>query len=42
MNAPARDYFDVVDSEGRRFWLFREGVMGRQSGPARWFVHGLS
>jgi protein ImuB len=41
-NAPARDYFDVVDSEGRRFWLFREGVLEPESAPARWFVHGLS
>jgi protein ImuB len=41
-NAPARDYFNVVDSEGRRFWLFREGVLRRESGPMRWFVHGLS
>jgi protein ImuB len=30
-----RDYFDVEDADGRRFWLFR--VM--QSG--RWFLHGL-
>jgi protein ImuB len=41
-SAPARDYFNVVDSEGRRFWLYREGVSGQESAPARWFVHGLS
>jgi protein ImuB len=41
-SAPARDYFNVVDSEGRRFWLYREGVFGQESAPARWFVHGLS
>ena len=41
-NAPARDYFNVVDSEGRRFWLYREGVFGQESALARWFVHGLS
>lgn len=37
-----RDYFNVVDSEGRRFWLYREGVSGPESAQARWFVHGLS
>ena len=41
-NGAARDYFNVVDSEGRRFWLYREGVFGQESALARWFVHGLS
>jgi protein ImuB len=40
-----RDYFRVEDSNGRRFWLYREGLYGAQSalqvnGP-RWFVQGL-
>ena len=26
---------------GRRFWLFREGLYGRETTAARWFVHGL-
>jgi protein ImuB len=30
-----RDYFDVEDSTGRRFWLFRVLETGR------WFVHGV-
>ncbi|MDP2357074.1 MAG: DNA polymerase Y family protein [Beijerinckiaceae bacterium] len=45
--APAltRDYFRVEDSNGRRFWLYREGLYGAQgalqvNGP-RWFVQGL-
>jgi protein ImuB len=36
-----RDYFRVEDREGRRFWLYREGLYGAEAGPPRWFVHGL-
>ncbi|HMQ57145.1 MAG TPA: DNA polymerase Y family protein [Rhizobiaceae bacterium] len=38
-----RDYYRVEDVEGRRFWLFREGLFGpRGDGAApRWFMHGL-
>lgn len=37
-----RDYFQVEDEEGARFWLFRsgDGVDGR-TGDLRWFVHGV-
>lgn len=38
-----RDYYRVEDTEGRRFWLYREGLYqltGPQN-PPRWFVHGL-
>ncbi len=36
-----RDYYRVEDHEGRRFWIFREGVAGDGRGGApRWFVHG--
>ncbi|MXO86555.1 DNA polymerase Y family protein [Altererythrobacter aurantiacus] len=40
--ARLRDYYHIEDSQGRRFWLFREGLAddGRGSNP-RWFVHGL-
>jgi len=38
---PTRDYYLVEDSGGRRFWLFREGLYGRETAAARWFVHGL-
>lgn len=34
------DYFRVEDVEGRRFWMFRRGLYGEETGP-RWFVHGL-
>ncbi len=35
-----RDYYRVEDSEGRRFWLFRQGLYGEET-PPRWFIHGL-
>jgi protein ImuB len=38
---PTRDYYLVEDSTGHRFWLFREGLYGRETTAARWFVHGL-
>ena len=36
-----RDYFRVEDHEGRRFWLYREGLPddGRGGAP-RWFMQG--
>ena len=37
---PTRDYYIVEDEAGRRFWLFREGLYGRDA-RSRWFVHGL-
>jgi protein ImuB len=39
--ASTRDYYLVEDVEGHRFWLFREGLYGRETAAARWFVHGL-
>jgi protein ImuB len=39
--APTRDYYLIEDSGGRRFWLYREGLYGREPAPTRWFVHGL-
>jgi protein ImuB len=38
---PTRDYYLVEDSAGHRFWLYREGLYGREPTAARWFVHGL-
>ncbi len=37
-----RDYYKVEVSEGRRFWIFREGILGdgRGSDP-RWFLQGI-
>ncbi|MCW5713295.1 MAG: DNA polymerase Y family protein [Bauldia sp.] len=36
-----RDYFRVEDRTGQRFWLFREGLYGRDEGLPRWFLQGL-
>jgi protein ImuB len=38
---PTRDYFRVEDEEGRRFWLYRDGLYGRETSAPKWFVHGL-
>ena len=36
-----RDYYRIEDSEGRRYWLYREGLYddGRGGAP-NWYVHG--
>jgi len=40
--ARLRDYYKVEDEDGRRFWIFREGLVGDgRGGPPGWFVHGL-
>lgn len=40
--ARLRDYYKVEDKAGRRFWIFREGVVGDgRGGPPLWFIHGL-
>ena len=37
-----RDYFQVEDDAGERFWLFRAGDgEDPKSGSQRWFVHGI-
>jgi protein ImuB len=30
----------VEDKEGRRFWLFREGLFERETAQPCWFLHG--
>jgi len=47
--AAARDYFRIEDQEGRRFWLYRDGLYGGEAGDGAdydagrpcWYVHGL-
>ncbi|MFP5329805.1 MAG: DNA polymerase Y family protein [Alphaproteobacteria bacterium] len=40
--ARLRDYYRVEDREGRRYWIFREGIAGDGRGGApAWFIHGL-
>jgi protein ImuB len=41
MYEPTRDYYLVENAGGQRFWLYREGIYGRETAQARWFVHGL-
>ena len=38
---PTRDYFRVEDEAGRRFWLYRDGLYGREPFTPRWYMHGL-
>ena len=44
-NRPARtrDYYRVEDEQGRRYWLFREGLYGREDADHRpsWWLHGV-
>jgi protein ImuB len=39
--AATRDYFAVEDTEGGRFWLFREGLYLTGAALPRWYLHGL-
>ncbi|MGB3540820.1 MAG: DNA polymerase Y family protein, partial [Mesorhizobium sp.] len=39
--ASTRDYFRLEDSEGRRFWLYRQGLYENAKVPPRWFMHGV-
>jgi protein ImuB len=43
-----RDYFRIEDEEGRRFWIFRDGLYGHELSDddgkpvsPGWYVHGL-
>jgi protein ImuB len=41
-SARLRDYYRIEDGEGRRYWIYREGVIGdRRGGAPSWFIHGL-
>jgi protein ImuB len=41
-SARLRDYYRVEDRQGRRYWIYREGVIGDGRGGApAWFIHGL-
>jgi protein ImuB len=41
-SARLRDYYRVEDSAGRRYWIYREGLIGDgRGGVPNWFVHGL-
>lgn len=40
-DAPTRDYFRIEDSDGRRYWLYRQGLYGAGQPSPRWFMHGV-
>lgn len=41
-SARLRDYYRVEDAEGRRYWIYREGLVGDGRGDVpNWFIHGL-
>lgn len=41
-NAETRDYFRVEDSNGHRYWLYREGLYGVPGSNPRWYMQGFS
>ena len=41
-SARLRDYYRVEDADGRRYWIYREGLIGDgRGGLPNWFIHGL-
>jgi protein ImuB len=41
-SARLRDYYRVEDRQGRRYWIYREGLAGDGRGGAPgWFLHGM-
>lgn len=36
-----RDYYRIEDEEGRRFWLYRDGLYEEECVDPKWYVHGL-
>jgi len=40
--ARLRDYYRVEDRQGRRYWIYREGLHGDgRGGDPAWYMHGL-
>ena len=40
--ARLRDYYRVEDRDGRRYWIYREGLFGDgRGGEPLWYLHGL-
>ena len=35
-----RDYYRVEDRQGRRFWVYRDGIYSPGTQP-NWYVHGV-
>ncbi len=36
-----RDYYRVEDTDGRRFWLYRDGLYDRDADLPRWYIQGM-
>ena len=37
-----RDYYRIEDGEGRRYWIYRQGLVGDgRGGLPQWFLQGL-
>jgi protein ImuB len=40
--ARPRDYYRIEDDDGRRYWVFREGLYRESAGDLpRWYLHGV-
>ena len=39
--ARTRDYYRVEDKDGRRFWLYRDGLYQRDVEKPCWYLHGI-
>lgn len=37
----SRDYYLLENESGHRFWLYRDGVQGRETAFPKWYVHGF-
>ena len=41
-SARPRDYYRIEDEDGRRYWVFREGLYQEsEDGAPGWFLHGV-
>jgi protein ImuB len=36
-----RDYYRIEDEGGAGYWVYREGLYGREEETPSWFLHGL-
>lgn len=41
VHMPTRDYYRIEDEEGRRFWIYRDGLYERETADPRWFLQGV-
>lgn len=39
--SPTRDYYRIEDTNGRRFWIFRDGLYTDAAALPTWYLHGL-